>query len=69
MIALGSNPGQRRVRGSRLAGLPALRLLEEENRMLKQLAADLSIDNAMLQETVTKVLCHLVKVVSRQPNS
>jgi len=29
-------------------------LLDEENRKLKQLAADLSLDKAMLQEAVTK---------------
>lgn len=34
--------------------LKRLRLLEEENRKLKQLVADLSLDKAMLQEVVTK---------------
>lgn len=34
--------------------LKRLRLLEEENRKLKQLEADLSLDKAMLQEVVTK---------------
>lgn len=34
--------------------LKRLRLLEEENRKLKQLLADLSLDKAMLQEVVTK---------------
>ncbi|SON95264.1 hypothetical protein [Xanthomonas citri] len=33
-----------------------LRVLEEENRKLKQLVADLSLDKAMLQEVVTKKL-------------
>ncbi|KTF29349.1 transposase, partial [Xanthomonas vesicatoria] len=33
-----------------------LRVLEEENRKLKQLVADLSLDMAMLQEVVTKKL-------------
>lgn len=33
-----------------------LRLLEEENRKLKQLVADLSLDKAMLQEVVAKKL-------------
>ncbi|KOB12636.1 transposase, partial [Xanthomonas arboricola] len=32
------------------------RLLEDENRKLKQLVADLSLDKAMLQEVVTKKL-------------
>lgn len=36
--------------------LKRLRLLEEENRKLKQLVADLSLDKAMLQEVVTKEL-------------
>jgi len=35
---------------------PSLRLLEEENRKLKQLVADLSLDKAMLQEVVAKKL-------------
>ena len=34
--------------------LKRLRLLEDENRKLKQLVADLSLDKAMLQEVVTK---------------
>jgi putative transposase len=33
-----------------------LRQLEEENRKLKQLVADLSLDKAMLQEVVRKKL-------------
>lgn len=36
--------------------LKRLRVLEEENRKLKQLVADLSLDKAMLQEVVTKKL-------------
>lgn len=36
--------------------LKRLRLLEDENRKLKQLVADLSLDKAMLQEVVTKKL-------------
>lgn len=36
--------------------LKRLRVLEEENRRLKQLVADLSLDKAMLQEVVTKKL-------------
>ncbi|WP_295558127.1 transposase [uncultured Stenotrophomonas sp.] len=36
--------------------LKRLRLLEGENRKLKQLVADLSLDKAMLQEVVTKKL-------------
>lgn len=34
--------------------LKRLRVLEEENRKLKQLVADLSLDKAMLQEVVAK---------------
>lgn len=33
-----------------------LRQLEDENRKLKQLVADLSLDKAMLQEVLTKKL-------------
>ena len=36
--------------------LKRLHLLEDENRKLKQLVADLSLDKAMLQEVVTKKL-------------
>ena len=36
--------------------LKRLRLLKDENRKLKQLVADLSLDKAMLQEVVTKKL-------------
>lgn len=36
--------------------LKRLRVLEDENRKLKQLVADLSLDKAMLQEVVTKKL-------------
>jgi len=40
----------------RRSELKRLRVLEEENRKLKQLVADLSLDKAMLQEVVTKKL-------------
>jgi putative transposase len=33
-----------------------LKLLEEENRKLKQMVADLSLDKAMLQEVIEKKL-------------
>lgn len=36
--------------------LRRLRQLEEENRKLKQLVADLSLDKAMLQDVVSKKL-------------
>ena len=36
--------------------LRKLRLLEEENRKLKQMVADLSLDKAMLQEVIEKTL-------------
>ena len=42
--------------GLGLSELKRLRLLEDENRKLKQLVADLSLDKAMLQEVVTKKL-------------
>ncbi len=36
--------------------LRKLRLLEEENKKLKQMVADLSLDKAMLQEVIEKKL-------------
>ena len=36
--------------------LRKLRLLEEENRKLKSMVADLSLDKAMLQEAIEKTL-------------
>jgi putative transposase len=38
------------------SGLRRLRQLEEENRKLKQIVADLSLDKAMLQAVVAKKL-------------
>ena len=42
--------------GLRPSELRRLRQLEEENRKLKQLVADLSLDKAMLQAVVAKKL-------------
>lgn len=42
--------------GMGVAELRQLRMLEEENRKLKQLVADLSLDKAMLQEVISKKL-------------
>jgi putative transposase len=39
-----------------VAELHRLRQLEEENRKLKQLVADLSLDKHMLQEVIQKKL-------------
>ena len=39
-----------------VAELRRLRQLEEENRKLKQLVADLSLDKAMLQDVLAKKL-------------
>jgi len=39
-----------------MAEIRRLRLLEEENRKLKQLVADLTLDKVMLQEVLTKKL-------------
>ena len=47
---------KRKFGGMGVAELRRLRQLEEENRKLKQLVADLSLDKAMLQEVVTKKL-------------
>ena len=42
--------------GLGVSELRRLRQLEEENRKLKQLVADLSLDKAMLQEVLAKKL-------------
>ncbi len=42
--------------GMGVTELRQLRQLEEENRKLKQLVADLSLDKAMLQEVIAKKL-------------
>jgi putative transposase len=42
--------------GMGVAELRRLRQLEEENRKLKQLVADLSLDKAMLQDVLAKKL-------------
>lgn len=42
--------------GLGVAELHRLRQLEEENRKLKQLVADLSLDKAMLQDVLSKKL-------------
>ena len=47
---------KRKYAGSGIAELRRLKLLEEENRKLKQLVADLSLDKAMLQEVIAKKL-------------
>jgi len=52
----------RSTRGARssadlgVSELRRLRQLEEENRKLKQLVADLSLDKAMLQDVIAKKL-------------
>ena len=47
---------KRKYVGVGVAELRRLRILEEENRKLKQLVADLALDKAMLQEVITKKL-------------
>lgn len=47
---------KRRYGGLGPSELRKLRLLEEENRKLKQVVADLSLDKAMLQEVIEKKL-------------
>ena len=42
--------------GMGVAELRKLRQLEEENKRLKRLVADLSLDNAMLQDVLSKKL-------------
>lgn len=45
---------KKRFGGMGTAELRRLRQLEEENRRLKQLVADLSLDKAMLQDVLSK---------------
>ena len=47
---------KRKYAGLGIAELRRLKLLEEENRKLKQLVADLALDKAMLQEVIAKKL-------------
>jgi putative transposase len=47
---------KKKFAGMGVAELRKLRQLEEENRKLKQLVADLSLDKAMLQEVISKKL-------------
>ncbi len=45
---------KKRYAGMGIAELRRLKQLEDENRKLKQLVADLSLDKAMLQEVLRK---------------
>jgi len=47
---------KRKFAGMGIAELRRLRQLEEENRRLKQLVADLALDRHMLQEVIRKTL-------------
>ncbi len=47
---------KRKYAGLGIAELRRLKLLEEANRKLKQLVADLALDQAMLQEVIAKNL-------------
>ena len=47
---------KRKFAGMGVSEVRRLKVLEEENRKLKQLVADLSLDKAMLQEVVRKKL-------------
>ena len=47
---------RRQFAGLGIAELRRLRQLEDENRRLKQLVADLTLDNHMLQEVIRKKL-------------
>ena len=47
---------KKRFAGLGIAELRRLRTLEEENRKLKQLVADLSLDKKMLQDVLSKNL-------------
>ena len=47
---------KRKFAGMGVAELRRLRVLEDENRKLKQLVADLTLDKYMLQEVISKKL-------------
>jgi putative transposase len=47
---------KRKFGGMGVVELRRLQMLEEENRKLKQLVADLSLDKTMLQEVIAKKL-------------
>ena len=47
---------KRKFAGMGVAELRRLKQLEEENKKLKQLVADLSLDKSMLQEVIAKKL-------------
>ncbi len=47
---------KRKFAGLGVAELRRLRQLEDENKRLKQLVADLTLDKQMLQEVITKKL-------------
>lgn len=47
---------KRRFAGMGVAELRRLKQLEEENRKLKQLVADLSLDKSMLKDVLSKKL-------------
>jgi putative transposase len=47
---------KRKFAGMGVAELRRLRVLEDENRKLKQLVADLTLDKHMLQEVIAKKL-------------
>ena len=47
---------KKKFAGLGISELRRLRQLEEENRKLKQLVADLSLDKAMLQDVLSKKL-------------
>ena len=49
-------PERKKYGGLGVAELHRLRQLEEENRQLKQLVADLSLDKQMLQDVLKKKL-------------
>jgi putative transposase len=46
----------RQCAGSSIAELRRLKLLEEDNRKLRQLVTDLAVDKAMLQEVIAEKL-------------
>ena len=55
--------------GMDIAELRRLRVLEEENRKLKQLVADLSLDKQMLQDVLRKKVLSLLSIGNTVPYS
>ena len=54
------NRRKKKYSGMGSGELRRLKQLEEENRRLKRMVADLSLDKQMLQDVIAKELCSLI---------